>query len=157
MTIKHAGGIPSLETSQGKPVGTRPLPSTPYQEGFSVQGLQRQPAALGVEAQLQALGRRVLSGGTQTRGNPPRPPPPCPRWYLQGTVQLPVMLSRMDPLPRCCRQHGQGVMPEQSEEAVGVREEGCEPGSRVWPLAQGLCEAPEVTSSSRWAEQPAPK
>lgn len=77
-------------------------------------------------------------------------------------MQLLVVLSRGDPLRRGCRQHGQGVMPEKSEKAAGVREEGCERVSRGvgWGLrssAEGLCKAPEGTSSSHWAEQPAPK
>lgn len=45
--------------------GESPSPS-PYPEGCSVEGLQRQPAALGVEAQLQALGMRMLSATNQT-------------------------------------------------------------------------------------------
>lgn len=45
---------------------------------------------------------------------------------------------------------------------MGTREEGCEQGSRgvgwgVWSSAEELCKAPEGTSSSCWAEQPAPK
>ena len=68
-----------------------PVPSTPYQEGCGAQGLQRQPAALSVEAQLQALGRRRLLASTQTPV-PTRDPHPSPR-YLQGTVQLLVALG----------------------------------------------------------------
>lgn len=62
----HSLGLPSLESTQRKPLGTLPIPSTPYQEGCSVEGLQRQPTALGMEAQLQALGRRMLLAGIQT-------------------------------------------------------------------------------------------
>lgn len=43
-------------------------------------------------------------------------------------MQLLVALGRGDLLPRRCRQHGQGVMPKESEEAAGAREEGCKQG-----------------------------
>lgn len=52
-----------------------PPPQHPYQEGCAVERLQGQPTALGVEAQLQALGRRTLLAGTQAtpQGTPPLP------------------------------------------------------------------------------------
>lgn len=81
-----------------------------------MQGLQGQPTALSVEAQLQALGRRMLLAATRC---PPRDPPHHhPPRYLQGTVQLPAVLHRGHLRPRSRCQHSQGVMPEQSKEAA---------------------------------------
>lgn len=45
--------------------GDSPSPS-PYPEGCTVEGLQRQPAAIAMEAWLQALGTRMLSATNQT-------------------------------------------------------------------------------------------
>lgn len=114
-----------------------------------MQGLQGQPAALGVEAQLQALGGRTLLAGPQahTQGDSPS----CPR-YLQGTLQLLVALGRGCLRPRSCSQHGQGVMPEESKEAAGARERDCEQGdlgyiqSRCRELAHPTRQSPQPQS-----------
>lgn len=68
--VKHtdgsaAWGHPLWRAPKGNPRDPA-IPSTPYQEGCRVEGLQRQPAALSVEAQLQALGRRMLLADAQT-------------------------------------------------------------------------------------------
>lgn len=85
-----------------------------------MQGLQGQPAALGVEAQLQALGRRTLLAGPQAPPEGTPPVPPVPSEHIAASCSAGSRTSAAPQLqsarPRCDARGEQG--------GCGVKGEG---------------------------------
>lgn len=144
----HSPGMSSLASPPAMGThGVSPSPY-PYPEGCIVQGLQRQPAAIAMEARLQALGTRMLSATNQTP-------------VLARDPLLPLGTFRaQNSLWQCWTEGICGPSAAESTDRVWCHrrvrrlqgEGGCEqePGAGLGGCssAEGLCKAPEGSASS---------